>query len=77
MKRFILRAFASALDSVTAVGRILAGQPHGSGVTLFGYWRMKRNSGDVRRVHVAPRDSSSSISPSRTLGRDSSAGRGR
>jgi hypothetical protein len=74
MKRFILRAFARALDSIAVVGRILAGQPSGSGVTLFGYWRMKRNSERDRRLPVTPVDSAPIVAQSRTLGNDSSAG---
>jgi hypothetical protein len=76
MKRFIFGAFARALDSIAAVGRILTGQPSGPGVTLFGYWRMMRNSDRGRGVPGAPGHSAASVAPSRTLGPDSSVGRG-
>jgi hypothetical protein len=77
MKRFILRAFARALDSIGAVGRILTGQPPGPGVTLFGYWRMMRNSEPVRRFPDAAGDSVPGAARRRSPGHGSSPGPGR
>lgn len=77
MKRLMLRAFARALDSIGSVGRILAGQPYGPGVTLFGYWRMKLNPESVRQTTRTPGESTPSAAPIRTLRHDASSGRGR